>query len=129
MVRIPISRAVRATRIAISPRFAIKSRRNIRASSERNVGVFLRRPGLSFRPEDRERVDHAGPRLLRFDHIVEVSHTRSDVWVREAIAIFAHEFLLPPLRVLRLLDFLLEDDLDRALGTHDGDLRGRPSEA
>src|SRR3989442_9704695 len=101
MVRIPISRAVRATRIAISPRFAIKSRRNIRASSERDVAVLLRRPGLSFRPEDRERVDHAGSRLRRFDYVVEVAHPRSDVRVRETLAVPAGEFLPLACLVLR----------------------------
>src|SRR5438093_10899170 len=128
MVRIPISRAVRATRIAISPRFAINSRRNIGSSSERDVAVLLRRSALSFRPEDGERVDHAAPRFRRFDHVVEVSHPGGDVWVRKAIAIFGHELLLPPPRVLRLLDLLLEDDRDRAFWTHDRELRRRPSE-
>src|SRR3989475_9621317 len=128
MVRIPISRAVRATRIAISPRFAIKSRRNICSSSERDVAVLLRRSALSFRSEDGERVNHAGPRFRGFDHVVEVSHPGGDVWVRKAIAVLAHELLLPPLRVLRLLDLLLEDDRDRAFRTHDRELRRRPSE-
>src|SRR2546430_8916273 len=128
MVRIPISRAVRATRIAISPRFAIKSRRNICSSSERDVAVLLRRSALSFRSEDGERVNHAGPRFRGFDHVVEVSHPGGDVWVRKAIAVLAHELLLPPLRVLRLLDLLLEDDRDRAFRTHNRELGRRPSE-
>src|SRR5437870_13655366 len=128
MVRIPISRAVRATRIAISPRFAIKSRRNICSSSERDVAVLLRRSALSFRSEDGERVNHAGPRFRGFDHVVEVSHPGGDVWVRKAIAVLAHELLLPPRRVLRLLDLLLEDDRDRAFRTHDRELGRRPSE-
>src|SRR2546426_9432649 len=125
---IPISRAVRATRIAISPRFAIRSRRNIRSPSQRDVAVLLRRPGLSLRAEDGEGVDHARPGLRRFDDVIEVAHPRGDVRVREPIPILAHELLLPGLRILPVLDLFLEDDLDRAFRTHDRQLGGWPGE-
>src|SRR2546422_1502920 len=125
---IPISRAVRATRIAISPRFAIRSRRNIRSPSQRDVAVLLRRPGLSLCAEDGEGVDHARPGLRRFDDVIEVAHPRGDVRVREPIPIFAHELLLPGLRILRVLDLLLENDLDGAFRTHDRQLVGWPGE-
>src|SRR2546428_2189504 len=125
---IPISRAVRATRIAISPRFAIRSRRNIRSPSQRDVAVLLRRPGLSLCAEDGEGVDHARPGLRRFDDVIEVAHPRGDVRVREPIPIFAHELLLPGLRILRVLDLLLENDLDGAFRTHDRQLGGWPGE-
>src|SRR5436309_6663127 len=125
---LPISRAVRATRIAISLRFAIRSRRNIRSPSQRDIAVLLRRPGLSFRGEDGEGVDHARPGLRRFDDVIEVAHPRGDVWVREPIPILAYELLLPGLRILRVLDLFLEDDLDRAFRTHDRQLGGWPGE-
>src|SRR5438093_4541968 len=128
MQRIPISRAVRATRIAISPRFAIRSRRNIRSPSQRDVAVLLRRPGFSLRAGDREGVNHTRSGLRRFDDVIEVAHPRGDVWVREPIPIFAHELLLPGLRILRILDLFLEDDLDRAFRTHDRQLGGWPGE-
>src|SRR3989475_2045939 len=128
MVRIPISRAGRATRIAISPRFGIKGRRNICSSSGGVVAVFLRRSVFSFRAEQGERVNPGGPALRRFDYVVEVSHRGGDVRVRKAIAVLAHELLLPPFRVLRLLDLLLEDDRDRAFRTHNRELGRRPSE-
>src|SRR3989454_3371103 len=128
MQRIPISRAVRATRIAISPRFAMRSRRNIRSPSQRYIAVLLRRPGLSLRAEDGEGVDHAGPGLRRLDDVIEVAHPRGNVRVREPIPIFAHELLLPALGILRVLNLLLEDDLDRAFRTHDRQLGGWPGE-
>src|SRR5213594_586261 len=117
MQRIPISRAVRATRIAISPRFAMRSRRNIRSPSQRDIAVLLRRPGLSLRAEDGEGVDHAGPGLCRFDDVIEVAHPRGNVRVREPIPIFAHELLLPALRILQALISLLKMVLARAFGT------------
>src|SRR3989454_1502599 len=125
---IPISRAVRATRIAISPRFAIRSRRNIGSPSQRDVAVLLGRPGLSFRAEDREGVNHTRPGLGRFDDVIEVAHPRGNVRVREPIPILAHELPLPGLRILRVLDLFLEDDLDRAFRTHDRQLGGWPGE-
>src|SRR3989475_8045401 len=128
MVRSAIAHAERATLIVVSHLFAINRRRNICSSSERDVAVLLRLSAFSFRSEHGERVDHAGPCLRRFDYVVEVSHPGGDVWVRKAIAVLAHELLLPPLRVLRLLDFLLEDDRDRAFRTHDRELGRRPSE-
>src|SRR5712692_7393591 len=128
MHRIPISRAVRATRTATSPRLAIKSRRNIRSPSQRDVAVLLRRTSLSLRAKDREGVDDARPGLRRFDHIVEVAHPRRNVRVREPVSIFAHELLLSLLRILRVLDLLLEDDLDCTFRTHDRELGGGPRE-
>src|SRR2546425_4864633 len=122
----PISRAVRATRIAISPRFAIRSRRNIGSPSQRDVPVFLGRSGLPLRAQHGERVDDAWPGLRRLDHVVQVAHAGGDVRVCESIAILEDEFLLPFLRFLRFLDFFLEDDLHRAFRTHDGELRRGP---
>src|SRR6267143_159637 len=109
MQTIPISRAVRATRIAISPRFAMSRRRNMRRSvSEGNIPVLLWRPSLPLRTQHGEGVDHARPRLRRLDHVIEVAHLRGDVRVREAVPIVSNEFLLPLLRVLGLLDLFLE---------------------
>src|SRR2546425_2418544 len=124
----PISRAVRATRIAISPRLAIRSRRNIRSPSQRDVAVLLRRTGLSLRSEDGEGVDHARPSLRWFDDVIEVAHPRGNVRVREPVPIFAHELLLSDFRVLRVFDLLLEDDRDRAFWTHDRQLGRGPGE-
>src|SRR5438094_10262319 len=78
---IPISRAVRATRIAISPRFAIRSRRNIGSPSQRDVAVLLGRPALSFRAEDREGAHHTRPGLGRFSDAREDAYPRRHVRV------------------------------------------------
>src|SRR5256712_2455659 len=106
----------------------MRSRRNIRSPSQRDVAVLLRRSSLSLRAEDAKGVDHARPGLRRFDDVIEVTHPRGNVRVREPVSIFAHELLLPGLRILRVLDLLLEDDLDRAFRTHDRKRGGRPSE-
>src|SRR6266513_5689999 len=121
--------AVRATRIAISPRFAISTRRNMRLRrSERDVAVLLRRSRLAFRAQRVERIDDPRSCLSRLDHVVEVPHPGRDVRVREPVPIFLDQFLLPLRGFLRLLDFLLEDNLDRPLRSHDGEFRGGPSE-
>src|SRR2546421_6411692 len=124
-----MARAVRATRIAISPRFAISTRRTMRLRrSERDVAVLLRRSRLAFRAQHGERIDDPRSGLARFDHVVEVPHPGRDVRVREPVPIFLDEFSLPFRGFLRLLDLLLEDDLNGALGPHDGEFRGGPSE-
>src|SRR5213594_519125 len=128
MQRIPISRAVRATRIAISPRFAIRSRRNIRSPSQRDIAVLLGRPGLSFRAEDGEGVDPTRSGLRRFDHVIEVAHPRGDVRVREALAVVADEFLLLLPRIVGGFEFSFVDNLNGLLRSHDGELRRRPCE-
>src|SRR2546430_10342222 len=124
-----MARAVRATRIAISPRFAISTRRNMRLRrSERDVAVLLRRSRLAFRAQHGERIDDPRSCFSRLDHVVEVPHPGRDVRVREAVPVFLDQFLLPLRGFLRPLDLLLEDDLDRALGPHDGEFRRGPSE-
>src|SRR5436309_15639111 len=128
MHRIPISLAVRATRIAISPRLAIRSRRNIPSPSRRDVAVLLRRAALSLRAEDGEGVDHARPGLWWFDHVVQVAHPRGNVGVREALAVVADEFLLLLPRIVGGFEFSFVDNLNGLLRSHDGELRRRPCE-
>src|SRR2546425_8704070 len=128
MQRIPISRAVRPTRIAISPRFAIRSRRNIGSPSQRDVSVLLRRARLPLRSKHGKRVDDSGAGLRRFDYIVDVAHPRSDVRIREPVPVVADKLVLMLHRVVGSFEFFLVDNLDSLLRSHDGDLRGGPSE-
>src|SRR6059036_2583269 len=128
MDRIPISRAVRAMRIAISPRFAIRSRRNIRSPSQRDVSVLLRRARLPFRAKHGKRVDHPRAGFRRLDYVVEVAHPRCDVRVRETLPVLADKFLLLLHWVLGSFEFLLVDNRYRLFRTHDGDLRRGPCE-
>src|SRR5438552_15498383 len=111
----PISSAVRATRIAISPRFAIRSRRNIGSPSQRDVPVFLGRSGLPLRAQHGERVDDAWPGLRRLDHVVQVAHAGGDVRVCDSLAILEDESPLPFLRFLCFLASFLQADLHCAL--------------
>src|SRR5687767_14220016 len=98
MVETPSSRQARMTRMAISPRFATRSRRNggviARLSvckdtrrSERDVAVLLRRHGLSLVLQHRERSGHPRARLGGKDHLVDVPASRRDVRVRKALLV------------------------------------------
>src|SRR5829696_6005949 len=96
-------------RTAISPRFAMRSRRNggptvslrkdvsptagpawpsragtvATRGSERDVAMLLSRVRVPLRLQHLERADDLGPRLRRTDHVVDVAAARGDVWVRE----------------------------------------------
>ena len=74
-----------------------------------------------------ERADDRRPRLARVDHVVDHVVARRDVDVDQP-AVGLDQLGLLGGRVLGLLDLLAEDDLDRALGAHHGDLRGRPGD-
>src|SRR5260221_247932 len=90
---IPISRSVRKTRIAISPRFATRTLRMARGEvmrrspSEGDVAVLLRRKRLALVSEHPERPDQPRARLLRLDHVVQVSEPRGDVGIRELLVV------------------------------------------
>src|SRR3989442_9872972 len=79
MQRIPISRAVRPTRMAISPRFAIRSLRNIGSPLQRDVSVLFRGAGLSLPAKHRKRIDYPGAGLRPRNYDVDVAHPRRDV--------------------------------------------------
>src|SRR5262249_37942972 len=74
-VAIPMRRAVRITRQAISPRLAIRILRNIggrwTASSQRDVIVLLPRVGELLVAQHVEGATEAAPRRRRLDHIVD----------------------------------------------------------
>src|SRR3989442_12534299 len=94
MQRIPISRAVRPTRMAISPRFAIRSLRNIGSPLQRDVSVLFRGAGLSLRAKHRKRLDHPGAGLRRLDYVVDVAHPRGEVRVRETAPVLPDKLFL-----------------------------------
>src|SRR5512135_855745 len=104
----PSSRHVRMIRTAISPRFAISTRRNggladrtarvspdaasTRSSlrkdasgpgSERDVAMLLPRVAVPLVGEHLEGTDEAGSGLRRLDDVVDVAAGRGDIRVRE----------------------------------------------
>src|SRR6185503_20746056 len=118
---IPISRSVRITRIAISPRFATSTLWIGRAGtalwdfgdargdlgvmrcglpSERNVAVLLRRQRLPLVRQHAERADQSRTRLLGLDHVVEIAEPRRDVRIRELLVVLLDERGPRPGRIL-----------------------------
>src|SRR3954452_24463713 len=125
-------------RTAISPRFAMRTRRNgassapslrkDEAGSERDVAMLLPRIRVALVGEDLEGTDQAGTSLRWFDHFVDVATRRGDVWIRELRFVGPDKTCLLHSRIIRGGDRVLEDDVDRTLRAHHGDLGRRPRE-
>src|SRR5689334_9903964 len=122
----PRSRHARITRTAISPRFATSTRRKSGGSvtcSERDVAMLLRRVPVALVLEHLERADETRAGVLRLDDLVDVAELRGLVRVGEGPPVLRDEARPSALGVLRLLDLVPEDDVDRAVRSHDRDLR------
>ena len=76
----------------------------------------------------KEGIDQARARLLGLDHIVNVTTFRGDVGAGEFLTVFRDElgFLLN--RVICLLQLLAENDVYRAVRSHDRDLGRGPGQ-
>ena len=75
-----------------------------------------------------ERVDEAGPCGTGVDDVINVAPPCSDVGVSELSPVFLDADPGSCLRILGSIEFLPEEHFDGALGAHDRDLRGRPSQ-
>ena len=75
-----------------------------------------------------QRMEQEGAGFLRFDDGIDEAACGCDIRVGELLGIFFHFFLAHSLLVFGRHDFLAEDDVGCALGTHDGDFGARPSE-
>src|SRR6185295_11901236 len=95
---------------------------------ERDVAVLARRILVALGLEQLQRLDEPAPGVGGLDHVVDVALLRRDIGVGELRAVFGDQPRPRLLRILRLLDLLLEDDVHRALRAHHRDLRGRPGE-
>src|SRR3954468_12240503 len=135
-------------RTAISPRLAMRPRRNGRPSlrkdgpwepptaagpsprrgSERDVAMLLARVDVALVGEELEGRDEPGPRLGRPDDGIDVAARGRGIRTRELDAVFLHQ--ARPLRVgIRGGgDLVLEDDRHGAVRAHDRDLRCGPRE-
>src|SRR5689334_10208306 len=118
-------------RTAISPRFATSTRRKSGRAplSERDVAMLLRRVLVALVLEHLERADDLRARVLGLDDLVDVAELRGLERVRERAAVIRDEPLPLGVDVLRALELVPEDDVDRALRTHDRDLGGGEGEA
>src|SRR3990172_4929039 len=127
-VRIPISWQARSTRTAISPRLAIRIFLNKVGLLQGNVAVLARRVYVTLVRKHLECLDDLGPGLLRHDDLVDEPEFGRLVGRGEPGAVVGDEFRLGLLRVVRLDEFLPEDDADRPVRAHHGDLGGRVGE-
>src|SRR5437868_2987223 len=96
------------------------------SSSKRDVPVPTTGPPALLPFGDSERLDQGPTGVRGLDHVVDVASLRRDVRVCEPLDVVGDQLLTPPAAVARLLKLAPEDDVDRALGAHHGDLRARP---
>src|SRR6266849_2008958 len=114
------------TRTAISPRFATRTRlkRGEEARSEWNVAMLLRRVPVALVLQHLEGADQARAGIDGLDDLVDVAELGGLVRIGERAAVVGDQALALGGGVLRLLDLVPEDDVDRAVGAHDRDLGG-----
>src|SRR5512145_3385840 len=93
-----------------------------------NVAVLLGRPQLALAAHGLERVDQSRTGLARLDDGVDVAAAGGDVGVGEEPLVLLDLLLALGSRVAGIGDLLAVDDVGRALGAHDGDLRRGPGE-
>src|SRR5262245_27454050 len=128
----PIRRAVRITRQAISPRLAMRifwntfvSPRSRHISEQRwltlvlvdlqrNVSVLAPRVLELLVAEHRQRAANPLPGVAGHDHVVDVPAPPRNKRIGELLAILFSQFG----NAIRIIPLLAKDDLDRALGTH-----------
>src|SRR5665647_3228136 len=102
---------------------------SFRASrSERDQAVLLRRTKIALGGEILQRTSELAARVGRLDDVVDQTTCGRDVRRRECVAIQLDELCPLSVRVVGAGDLLAEDHTRRTLGTHHGDLGGRPRE-
>src|SRR5919108_2818625 len=69
---IPSSRQPRITRMAISPRLAMRTLRNMEASSQRDIPMLLRRIAVPFVLQHVEGADQPATGFFGVDHLIDV---------------------------------------------------------
>src|SRR5262247_1843387 len=113
----PSSRHARMIRTAISPRFATRTRRKS-GLSEGDVAMLLRRVLLALVLQDLERTDEFRSRLVRLDDLVDVAELGGLERVGERAPVLGDQPAPLAVGILRALELVAEDDVDRALGPH-----------
>src|SRR3990172_3823949 len=96
--------------------------------SQRDVPVLLGWEGLTFIAQHFESPDEFGTGLAWFDHLVDQPELGGAIRVVEALLVFGDEFRAALVGILCAGNLPPGDDVDRSLGSHHGDLGGRPRE-
>ena len=88
--------------------------------------MLLWRILVTFGFEHCQRLDQLLARVARLDNGIHKSALGHDIGIREALAKFFDLFASHLVAIRRGIEFPLVYDVDRALGSHHRDLRGRP---
>src|SRR6266849_9751761 len=93
--------------------------------SKRYVAVLAGRVFLALVFERLQRRDKTRPRIVRHQHLIYIAQFGGLERIGESAAVIVDEAGSLGDRVLGLLYLVTKDDVDRALGTHHGDLGAR----
>src|SRR5579884_661777 len=93
---------------------------------QRDIPMLLRRIRIPLVFEHFQAVNQLDAGVAGFDHLVDVAACGGDVGIVELLGVFGDQFFAPLVGVGRAFDLVFEEDVDRALSTHDGDFGGGP---
>src|SRR5882724_2206809 len=109
--------------MAISPRLAMRTLRNINASSQRNIPMFFRWIAVPFVLQHVEGADQPDTGLFGIDDLIDVPQGGGDIGVGKLLPIFRCLLVAHLLWRRGLLDIAPENDVHRPFWPHDSDLR------
>src|SRR5260370_10985467 len=95
---------------------------------QRDVSVPPRVAAPFLAQGDPQRTDQLAPRAARLDDVIDVPTLRRDVRVREALRVLGDQLAPVRHRVRGSRQLAMEDDVDRALRAHHGDLGRGPGD-
>src|SRR6266508_3578961 len=110
---------------AISPLLAMRTLEN-NGVSERNVSVLFRRILVALSLERAQGFDQSGACIARIYDVIEIPSSRSDVWMRELVAILLDLLVGRLRRIVTCGDVFSKENFHRALWPHHRDFRSRP---
>ena len=118
----PISRAVRITRQAISPRLAMSIFLNMQRTYSGILSCFSGIFEL-LAAQQGQRAGNPSACIMRLNNLVNVTALGGDKRIEELFLIF----LRAPFNLFVIAQSITENNLHRALGTHHGNFRRRPA--
>src|SRR5690348_4107065 len=102
--------------------------RKFSARLKRDVAVLALGLVYALALQHAEGADQLGAGLAGLDDVIYVAALRRRVWVGEVGFVVVDQFLAALVGGRRVGDVFAVDDVDGALGAHDGDLGGRPGD-